>query len=392
MNPFELILDCRYHTQDLTDSCGAAVALMISRFLKLPYSNLDQKNDRNTLKQSTAIDGVITSPAALGSFLNQKNDLASFVDKQSSSFEELNRQIIQSLLFRRTPVAVTVFAAGHWIIVDGFQTSADPGSGNPYSLGGVWIHNPVENGDGSPPPHSDNDDCGSGIQDTGVEKEFVTARQWRLLTTATQKSPFKVLQLASVFEEGSPSVMPPNAEVPTASSKPLSGDEAVTVAKQSFSDYNLLQHTHYSGNLNTDTPHLVTGPEDQGGDYYIIPWRDNMGFRAFSLVNMNGGYLMSAAFTGQPVQRYLLPDDTLFASLSSPLKAKFKYFGLANPLSEQDVRTGMATRSLEWRPSRESLSPYYPFYKIPIGRGGKCVFMDQSGVIHKKLTNPAAGG
>jgi hypothetical protein len=396
--PFEIHLECRYHTQDEENCCGAAAATMILHHFGLSYCSLDQGINQQTLTQLTndpRIDGA--SPSALSIFLSQQPGSAKFSARNANSHEELSKHVVGSIL-SDTPAAVPIYAAGHWIVVDGFQTNLDPTGKDPYFLKGLWLHNPVENGDAPPPPHDDKDDCGKGDSLSGVLREFVTAQQWKLNVIATLQSPFSDFRLASVSGTPAISVTAPTFEEPPDSDHPLSDTEAIQVAGETLDSYDLRKHISATGNLQAGSPRFVKGAAGQGGDYFVIPWKDDVGFRAFSRVNSKSGWLMSVAFPSKPVLDYILTEEDVSNTLLGGLSEKFSSFGVPSFLSkrgalilENPLRRRVKSSELVWRPSIQSLSPFFPLAKVNLF-AGRAIYVDQARGIHSRLVDPVIGG
>lgn len=397
--PFEQRIERRYHTQDRSDSCGAAITTMILRHFGFPYEELDQCLLHTTLLTLTNLPGVSATPEALSWLLNEKSGRLDFFSTRARSFAELNRRIVDSILRRVTPIAVPITQSAHWVLVDGFQSDVDPTAGAPYSLRGVWIHNPVPNSDGPPPPHGDNDDCGAGVSNRGVIKEFVTSNQWRLDVEATMKTVQREFRLASVTAACPGDLAPPSIDVPTGTGGLIDEAQAVEAAKATFKDYDFYRHVDPIGELQADKPILVHLVSEPGTAYYIVPWRDDRGFLAFSRIDRQGGWLRSVGFTGRPVEHYLLTKGEVIEALVESLFKKLRSLRLIDFMGKRVttkvevwLRRKVDTSRLVWKPSLQSLSPYFPLYEISLLPFISRIYVDQSGGPYTRLEDPIIGG
>lgn len=151
----------RFHTQDLGDSCGAAVAMTLLEAAGIPSDLLDQGIELSNAKQK-AVGTFAMTPDALAELLNGRLALAGKSDTfQVSLFNNADACLLHLLGGAESgwPAATLLFGY-HWGVIDGYEVDA---SGR--CLSAVWIHTPIVNPEGEEdgvPPHSSYDTCGSG--------------------------------------------------------------------------------------------------------------------------------------------------------------------------------------------------------------------------------------
>lgn len=400
MKYFEARLDCRYHTQDSSVSCGAAVATMFLRYFKAaPYQQLVQ----NCLMTSLSSPGMGTSPKNLSDLLNKLSGNSSLLAISSPAVPQANQRLVEALS-SGVPVAATIYNFSHWVLVEGVQTDKQPETGASYQLRGLWIHIPVVNGPGGPPPHCDQDDCGGGSMWNGVSKEFVTARQWAFDIEATRSSHNQGLRLASVTTSPANSLKVPIDETLVDSEAPLNEHEAIEAAKRAFDHYGL--EKHFDKPAEPRDAQLVHLLDQQGEAYYLVRWWDAKGIRAFARIDRRGGWLRSAGFTDRPASDPTLTYAEILSAVreyvaSRPeIRKQLKAVSESLKLPIEDLLHAM-TRStrLVWRPSATTLSPYFPVhelstrnFQLPGAVLMPPIYVDLARTAHSELEAPPLEG
>ena len=201
-------IDIKCHQQDTDYYCSAASAQMILR--SLGNGIIDQavlyskgynyncparwgsfEDPLNGLHGIVRAGGV--DPTGLESMLNNYDHsflnppLGIITGNQFNIHEETNQyrmtgEIVTALINNKTPVAVLVKQASHWVVARGVHIE----DGKRFTLLGVSINDPwpplpynIPQGDILPPPHTDDDICGTVGDTIQSPDEYIAAREWR---------------------------------------------------------------------------------------------------------------------------------------------------------------------------------------------------------------------
>jgi hypothetical protein len=388
-----------YHQQDTSYYCGAASAQMV---LDSIGAGLIDQDTLYASNHSHSAPGWYTSPDGLNYTLNALKPgpptFNSFFVVDVANTEPAGSAIIISTLrfYNVAPVAL-VYGTGHWVVVRGAKTSADPADGaGSYSIQGLYINNPDPPTPGGlnpalapPPPHADPDVCGSG-GDRGVANEYVTYADWQN-TYFTGGDAYNVghSQWVSVCDPRRPPMGTLFMAAQTRlrdGSKIIPEHEALSFAAHALQTHELAKEdcplAHAVRGTRPATAHLVQRL-DRDDEFY---------------------YLVVAHRDGKPAA--ILRGDALYGTFHGAL-------ALQNPATIIDREAALAVLrahsrvdlgegegriplreggysvypTMVWRPCQESRSPYYPFYQVTIGR--RTVYIGWDGKVHPRLTDLA---
>ena len=106
-------------------------------------------------------------------------------------------------------------------------------------------------------------------------------------------------------------------------------------------------------------------------DYYLVPFRQGKNVTAVVMVGVKDGqgFYLGSTYTNLPVVDY-------------PFVSKAKAIASMQP----QLGTLAATARLVWKPSKESMEPYYPIWEVSTSRS--IFFVDHTGQVHAQLSEP----
>lgn len=365
----------RYHTQDLGDSCGPAVAMMILRQQGVSIASFDQGTILQMIKgdASTRIAGVVTSPSALVAILNSFTQSTRFQAIQASSNVELTRNVLHGVI-RRVPPAV-IIDDNHWGVVEGVRTDADPQQG-PYSVDKVWVHNPVPFGKGNPPPHWDSDDCGkAGL---GISDDCLAYRDWLVRVSAPTEPLLEYVAILDAPPQGIalPSPPPPPPPPVPAGVVGIQAAKDQALAQLASDDIAARFAGFGAPSVSVEEVLHVRGLKEEIADYYLVPIRVQAGVLAITRIDAAAGWFRSMGFFAEPQERIVPTRSKILDTLGG---------GWSNQLPQG---------RWVWRPTMDSFSPYMPFLQIPRNDapGREFVYFGLDGIPRFELSDPLPGG
>lgn len=106
-------------------------------------------------------------------------------------------------------------------------------------------------------------------------------------------------------------------------------------------------------------------------DYYLVPFRQGKNVTAVVMVGVKDGqgFYMGSTYTNLPVVDY-------------PFVSKDKAMATARP----QLGTLAATARLVWKPSQESMEPYYPIWEVSTNLGS--FYVDHTEQVRTQLSEP----
>src|SRR5262245_40049952 len=179
--PYPDELPVPHHQQDDTFYCGPATAQML--LLHAGAGLIGQDDLEAEITPHNGEAKWASSPAGLLYGLNSHlptstaSTLALF---QLDSVDSISRKIVWTVKHSRVGAAVLVRGAAHWVVVSGYETSAEPsGPGDTsYSINSFDVNNPSPAlTDHPPPPHGPGDGCGGG-GNTGMTIDHISYGEW----------------------------------------------------------------------------------------------------------------------------------------------------------------------------------------------------------------------
>ncbi len=279
----------------------------------------------------------------------------------------------------------------HWIVVRGFEASAAPAAAHDltYTITSLDIHNPSPLVDAPPPPpHDAADLCGSG-GDRGFADENVAYSHWlsAFLYPVAASSHWAGKYLAVCDSDPSP-VCPGLQAAPRKREKGdrlLTPDEARAAAKAGITQYGLIKREGWSASLRNTKPGkpiLVQRIDKLDSFYYMVPMQTEKSVPV--LVNVDGrfGNYQQAARTAKTQANAL-------ARLNfDPQWAEKVLLGRKIDLGRRGRLTVCKEAfslypTLVWKPCRESMSPYIPFFMATVG--DRRIYLRVDGQVFTKL-------
>jgi hypothetical protein len=252
----------------------------------------------------------------------------------------------------------------HWIVVRGFDADRAPAGPDDigYTISGIYVNNPFPctPSPGPPPPHSPNDDCGTGGL-RGIANEHIAYSFWLSTYMVAVPRGDWAGQYVAICEAPSNARRKPRSEprsTVTATGRTLLPEDAADYAMQRLRESGLPQRPEWREALSDVTPHaplLVHRLDRAGADYYIVPAgrSPNAATAAVAIDSETGTYLEAA---GAGAGGSLLFLDA--AGARAALAAKDPDFPW------QDVLLENVPPDLVWKSCKESRSPFYPFYRF----------------------------
>jgi len=387
-----------YHQQDNDHYCGAACAQMV---LDCIGAGLLEQGPLYTDNHNHSIDkNWSTGPDGLEWTMNDRRPpgfASPFKLFSLKSKIAISRKIVWSIHhYKLAPIAL-VFDWRHWIVVRGYDTSATPSSSNDTSykinafyLNNPWPHTPVP---GSPPPHNKTDGCGTG-NNRGVANEHITYDTWRKTYMTGATYPGKPGKFMALCDSDPPAFAPgllQSAEPPFHGNEIIAPSQAGEIALSAMVEYRLSEQDDWREALvgvHADEPFLVQRLDRSDSYYYLVPLRSEGESAILASVDARFGvYLQAAVF---PRFDELLLNYGERDSLLDRVEAH-------RPVLEA-LRNGRITLrrealsvapALVWRPCRESLSPFYPFYLITLGT--QRLYLRVDGQLFTRLTLTGRG-
>lgn len=367
-------LTIQYHQQDTNYYCGAACAQMVLETIGAGLLDQDDLYADNH-SHSTIEPSWYTGPDGLRWTLNDRRP-ASFTNYfalfELANEDSISRKIIWTIHHYQVAPVALVYGWAHWIVVRGYEASAAPSSSadNSYTITAFDVNNPwpPTPSPAPPPPHSAADSCGTGGMH-GIANEHIAYATWQsTYMTGVPGGHWAGKFLAVCDPEPPPSYIgatrPPAKEFKR--TKLLSPDDAVKFAETGLRDYGLFERDAWKGALSKTSPAepiLVQRLDQPDSFYYIIPMQASQK-RSPVLVSVDARF-------GDYRQSILLPRGAMqFAAQADRESLKNR---LADKRYEFEDRRGQLLirkeasclhPTLVWKPCRESLSPFYPFYML----------------------------
>ncbi|MFL6291752.1 MAG: hypothetical protein ACJ759_12735 [Thermoanaerobaculia bacterium] len=392
-------LAVQHHQQDTDYYCGAACAQMVLETIGAGILDQDDLYADNH-SHSTLDSGVnwATGPDGLQWTMNDRRPPAftnSFVLFALGTEEAISRKICWTIRHYQVGPIALVYGWAHWIVIRGYTASAHPASSadNSYTISAFDLNNPwpptpsfYTPASAPPPPHAAADGCGTG-GDRGVANEHITYATWQSTYMTGVPGGFWNGKFVAVCDPEPPPL--PGGPRPPAPDRPSSNEilrpeVAAKLAVAGMKQYGLYERKDWGRALRQAEaqPGLLVQRLDRLDSYYwLVPLRGPRGTVALASVDgRRGNYRQSV----------LLPKARGDFFRIGPKEALKRIVGQRIELGSDQGRLLVREQALSlyphlvWRPCRESLSPYYPFYMFTIGRRRLYVRVD--GAIFTSLT------
>ncbi|MFT3910638.1 MAG: hypothetical protein QM737_14525 [Ferruginibacter sp.] len=393
-------LDVQQHQQDTDYYCGAACAQMVLAQIGaglLDQDDLYTDNHNHSVTES----GWYTAPDGLQwTMVNRKpaSFTNTFVLFALNNEDSISRKIVWTIFHYQVAPIAMVYHAAHWIVVRGYDISADPANStdNSYSINAFDINNPWPyiTLAAPPPPHTVGDTCGSGGVH-GVANEHISYNTWQTDYMTGINFGHWNGKFVAICDPLPASEIPGKSvrhQSPFDGKKIIDKKEIERLAFDGIKLYGLTRKKWWKKALSESKagePVLVQRLDRANSYYYIIPFNDT---------EANSNALMSIdARYGDYKQGVILPKPAPHLSSAYNRKEVVKKVVNTKIMHDDDKLGRMVIHpeayclypTLVWKPCRESLSPFWPFHMFTIG--SRHVYVRIDGAIFTQLHDDAKG-
>lgn len=397
-------LTVQMHQQDTDYYCGAACAQMVLESMGAGLLDQDDLYADNH-SHSTVDTGVnwATGPDGLQWTMMDRRPpgFTNYFALYALDTEELiSRKLCWTIHHYQVAPIALVYGWAHWIVVRGYTASAHPASSgdNGYTIEAFDINNPwppTPSFDtpalAPPPPHSATDGCGSGGT-RGLANEHITYATWRSTYMTGVPGGHWNGKFVAVCDPEPPALR--GGPVPPARQRRGKGgllphDDLVRSASEGLKAYGLSKRKPWANLLRQSQPlgSVMVQRLDHANSFYaLVPFGSGDGIDAMVAVDGRwGDYLQSVL---RPDTTHLVEPLTREDALKLVLDRRID---LGRGLGRVVVRKEALCLypHLVWRPCLESMSPYYPFHLITVGR--QRIYVRIDGAVFTSLTLDVKG-
>lgn len=389
------LLPVPYYRQEGINYCGAACMKMVIEALNGP--SLDQDDLYNDAHAS-ALDPFVnwkSAPDGIEETLDSVSALAPDFDLTTTTSEAtITRRMVWSIFNASVPPIALVYGYAHWVLVVGYQITKDPTgpSDTAYSIGALEIQDPWRSfGEGDPPPPP--------------PPKHITYSQWTSKYLKPVPAGYWIGKRVAVGEFIAPRkveeiVAEPTPKVGGSTNAPIiSPEEAQRGAYLGLERFGLRDRKDWGPLLQPPVaaiePVLVERLDQPGGYYYLVPFSasDRKTEAAVIVDAFTGEYLEASPLAshrdGRPWTRLIrdvVNEDTARTGIAG---RRLELPGDAGRVLARPQSIGLYP-TLVWRPSLESLSPFYPFRLVTIGNMRRFISID--GRAYPELHEAGPGG
>lgn len=392
-------LDVQYHQQDTDYFCGAACAQMVLD--QVGAGLLDQANLYNDNNSHSNIEeGWYTAPDGLEWTMNNRKPATftnPFVLFALDNEDAISRKIVWTIHhYRIAPIAM-VLGSRHWIVIRGFDASANPMSAadNSYTINGFDVNDPwpATPAPAPPPPHTMGDRCGSG-GDYGTANGHISYATWKNTYMTGVSWGHWNGKFVAVCD---PDLPPATVGVSHQPQHFFSGDriiqkkEAIQVCHAGLDQYELYQKEWWRKALSQSKPGepvLVHRLDQPDNFYYLVPFetsRNNV--TALISVDARYGDYNQGAILSEP-RPHLSNAYNVKKIVKNVVNKRFQLPGRLGKIFVRPEAFSLYP-TLVWMPCLESLSSYWPFHMITVGL--QKIYIRIDGVIFTELHDNVHG-
>lgn len=393
-------LSVEYHQQDTDDYCGAACAQMVLETIGAGLESQDTLYADNHSNSVLETDWATGPDGLQWTMLNRRPvAFTNWFGLVTESTEDALSRIVAWTIhhYQVAPIAL-VYGWAHWIVVKGYQASGHPGDSadTGYSIDGFYVNNPWPPVPSDlvppPPPHSSSDGCGIGGT-RGIANEYITYATWQGTYMTGVPGGYWAGKYVAICDPEPPAkkIGRQVIEKPWADGETIIDEKsAATFASRGLQQHNLAKQSGWERALAGIQPArsmLVTRLDRPNRFYYIVAMgRSREALSALALVDGRFGNFQQAA---------ALERDDLYRNLIG--RNDIEKILLKKPiwLDKQQGRLKLYPGlfciypTLVWKPCKESLSPYYPFYMVTIG--AHHIYIRIDGAVFTSLTTDTRG-
>ncbi|HEY2434906.1 MAG TPA: hypothetical protein VGI12_19700 [Vicinamibacterales bacterium] len=393
------VLNGVYHQQDNDFTCGAAVGQMV-----IGDAGVDFPHQSTLYNQTQAYPTADPGPA----WLSSPDGLTYVINHRLPGGEPFSlfalnhpdvatRKLVWTIHQHGRPGIALVEGSGHWVLVHGYDVTAQPVSSQDatYGINAVEIQDPwPPKPGGVSTAHHAGDGCGSGGTRGDATRHIAYANWLSMYLTGDTSGMWmgKFLVICDQDPAAPDAVAMPVMSVPAGLHIIVAADAQVA-AIQGVSQYDLASRDPWRSCLASTTPGtplLVHRLDHPNAFYYLVPFlkRDGTSPVTVAVDATTGTYLeTSAAYAA---------GDTLHGPVVLTKDEAMKLVvGTHVDMPEQRgrilVRPEAATlyEPLVWRPCIESLTPFLPFHLIIQGKTQ--IFVRLDGAVFTGLTDLRPG-
>ena len=418
-------IDIKCHQQDTDYYCSAASAQMILRSMRngiIDQAKLYSDGHNNNCPGKwgsfedplSGLHGIVRAggvdPTGLECALNINgqsftNLPIGIIDNKFNIHEEIDQdqlmyEIVTNLINSKTPIAVLVKQASHWVVARGAHIDGDPN--RMFTLHGVIINDPspplpynIPQGDKLPPPHMDNDICGTVGDTIQSSDEYIATREWldEWLTPVAFR-PYSIPTTVAVYNE--PQIMVKLGNLVYYSHKFIPEENRIIdteilskITLEQAKIHGLFEHKIYANALQgarPSKPILVQRLDKLDSFYYIVPMvREGM-ITSTALVHAVDGTLQGFVPLDKPTEKLYFDHEAVIKKLTE------------RPIYMEDSGAKLMFREgtfsihpiMVWKLCKESLSKYRPFHMVTIGNTQ--IYVGWDGKVYTKLHDPGRFG
>jgi hypothetical protein len=397
--PVQEDLPVQYHQQDTNYYCGAACAQMVLAQIGAGLLNQDDLYADNH-SHSTTEGGWYTAPDGLTWTLNDRRPPAFtnyFVLFALANEDTISRKIVWTIHHYQVAPVAMVFGSAHWIVVRGYDASAAPTNAGDvsYTITAFDVNNPwpPTPSPAPPPPHTNGDLCGTGGM-RGVANEHITYTTWQTDYMTGIGGGYWAGKFVAVCDPEPPADRIGQSRPPRERPREdrlIGQEEAASRAVAGLQEYGLYERSGWREALqetNPGEPLLVQRLDRLDSFYFIVPMQINPE-RVPVLVSVD-------ARVGDYRQAIALPESgsNLLTHIDQERLAR-EIIGNTFELDDRAGRLFVRPEALclyptlVWKPCRESLSPFWPFYRFSVGEHNLYVRLD--GTVFTKLHDGERG-
>lgn len=373
-------LAVQHHQQDTDYYCGAACAQMVLESIGAGVLDQDALYADNH-SHSTIEPSWYTGPDGLRWTMNDRRPAGFsnyFALFSLANEDTISRKIIWTIHHYQVAPIALVFGWAHWIVVRGYTASAAPATAgdtaytiSAFDVNNPWPPTPTTAPLPPPPPHSAGDGCGSGGL-RGIADEHISYATWQADYMTGVPSGHWAGTFVAVCDPEPPADhigQSPEQPKRPAGDRLIDPQEAADSALAGLRDYGLYERENWAKVLQgarPGEPVLVQRLDREDSFYYIVPLiaRQRRAPLAVSVDARFGVYRQAIMLRSRSAN--ILPSF-------SATTARDRVFGAKIELPERQGRLIMRPEALceyptlVWRPCRESLSPFFPFYMFTVG-------------------------
>jgi hypothetical protein len=386
----------RCHQQDSPDYCGPASAQMVLNYLKAGLISQEDLYRVGSMGSIPAKWGTnwSTDPDALKHMLYSYQSQCSYEIMVENTIKATIGNILLALIDSRSPVPILVLNEQHWIVITGALTKEEPVPGGVCAFLGFYINDPdptcpraFDRNLPPPPPHDDKDTCGSGGVYGNACNSFITYDKmlhntyltgWYDPSTGTKRHIF----LASTKVVNHLKLNGPLHHVYESPGDLVEIEKIKDRLVDELNIYGLTQNEKFNmslTNASPSTPTLVQRLDQPGEYYYLVPMEKNKAITSMAIVDGMTGTLQAFSAYTDPIDYPIITrEKALEKVMEEPID-------MGKGIGRLMFREGTFSFHpvMVWKPCKESMSPYYPFYMFTIG--DKQVYMDCRGIIYSQL-------